>query len=274
MAFDLIVDGVAWLNRLDLGYAKRKVSRDPLSGRVGGGNTVFFTSYAPILTSGSLVVYTTSSGSPVSGSADYDTGEVILDVVPTVQPTATYTVIPHTLSQQLSFLIGGFQIMESVWSRSWKLVDANGAAADEESASVLIVNSSGADPTCGAVAFSASGTQIGFYMACVRYAYLLASLTGAALTDYMWRETLRGMTVDRSRRPQNLEIALRYAKEIMDRSLEQALETYYTNGQHYGGFIGNQVTLTYAEVFEWQTAARNEGNRTLRGQTRLLPLTV
>lgn len=265
MAYDLIVEGVRDFARLDRVLAQRKIARDPLSGVVDGSNKVFYTNYSPILTSGSLIVY--SSGSQVGGMADFDTGEVTLTVVPATQPLATYTFIPHTLSQQVSFLIAGFYLMEGRWARGWKLVDVAGVAADENSANVYVDDGGGGDPLSGVSA------QIGAFMACCRYSYIMLNLTGAAVTDFNWRETVRGMSVDKSRRPQNLAEALKLAEAEMLAALETAQNLYYA-GEQFGAYVGNPMTLEYVEQLEWQEGAKTDDNRAMRGNRQFLPLTV
>ena len=261
--FDLATDGVTLFQRVEPVLVKRKVARDPLSGLVDGANQVFYTSYAPILTSGSLSVFT--SGSLVGGTVDYETGEVTLAAAPSVQPAATYTFTPFTTSAQLSFLIAGFHLMETRWPRGWKLVDAGGVAADETSAAVRVVDSGGADPACGTLTFSTSQAQIGFFFACLRLAYLLTRLTGASVDDFMWRETLRGMTVDKTRRPSNISLAIDQARKEVEGALERAQDEYYTNGEHLGGYVGSPMSIEYVEGLEWQTDAESEDNRSRRG---------
>jgi len=263
VAFDLVTTGLRRFSRLDWAFAQRKIARDPLSGVVDGQNRVFFTNYAPILTSGSFSVYL--GASPLSGVVDTETGEVTTGSGPTTQPIATYTFTPYTLGQQMSVLMGGFTEMEGRWSRGWKLVDGGGAEATEQSAQILVVDAGGGDPLSG------KETQIAFYMACCRLAYLLMLLTGSANTDFDWRETIRGMSVSKSRRPQNLELALQAAERDLLAALEVAQDVYYVDGENLGAFIGEPMTLEYVETLEWQTASELGDYRGLRSSHALLP---
>ncbi len=266
MAFDLKVEGLAAFARLDRVLAQRKIARDPLSGVVDGSNRVFYTNYYPILSSGSLYVYV--AGVAVAGTYDADTGEITTGSAPATQPVATYTFIPHTTSQQLSFLLSGFQEMELRWPRSWVVKDASGNDADENSANLYVQDGSGGDPLTGKTA------QIAFFLTCCRYSYLMAVLTGAANTDYLWRETVRGMSVDKTKRPGNLAQAIGLADQRVKEALAVAQDAYYTDGSHYGGFVGSPVTEEYALSMEWQTSAEDNDNRSLRGTGSVLPLNV
>ena len=89
--YDLKAGGVADLSRSVL-FRSRTIKRDGLSGLVDGSNKVFRTTYYPLLSSVDIIIYT--SGSVVSAddySVDYDTGAVIFDTAPAVQPEADYT---------------------------------------------------------------------------------------------------------------------------------------------------------------------------------------
>lgn len=265
MAYDLVIQGIRDFARLDRVVAQQKISRDPLSGVLDGSNRVFHTNYRPILSSGSVFVYEGLSAIP--GAVDVDTGEITAGSAPSVQPVATYTFIPYTIANQLSFLIGGFYQMETLWTRGWALEDAAGDAANEDSDNIYMV-SGASDPLTGQPA------QIGFYMACCRYFYILAQLTGGAVTDYDWRETVRGMAITRSRRPGNLALALEAAGEDMQRALEN-LQDYVLDGSGLGGFVGNPMTSGYVDGLEWQQDSLNRNLRGQRGYSRsVIPLSV
>lgn len=266
--FDLSVGGIANFARIDSFLTQRTIARDPLSGLVDSANKVFFSSYAPIQSSGSVVVRD-SSGSKIGGTFDADTGEIELTSAPSSQPVATYTFTPYTVSQQLSFLIQGFQEMESRWFRGWALQDVDGVSADENSANIYVVNSSGSDPSTGQSTFGTSQAQIGFFMSCVRYVYLLTQLTGSAIGDFMWRESMRGMTVDQSKRPGNLDKAVERAEGAMVSAMYNAQDEHYTAGEHLGGFIGSPVTDVYVSTLEWQQASMDDNLRQQRGQRHL-----
>lgn len=233
---------------------QQTISRDPLSGVVDGSNNVFHTNYYPVLTSGSLGVYV--NGSLVSGTADYNTGEVTLAAAPVYQPYASYTFTPYTSYQMLQFMMRGFDIMEGFWNRGFKLVDTSGSVATENSSAILIVDSQGNDPPVnGDILFSTSRAQIAFYQVCCEYSFYSISARQSARTAYMWRETVRGMTVDKSMIPKNLQAVLAELKQEIDGILDEAQGQYY-NGEQYGGVILGPVTLGYLSSFEWQNSSK------------------
>jgi len=263
VAYDLVVAGVRDFARLDGAFAQQKIARDPLSGVVDGSNKIFFTGYAPIQSSGSVSVFVGANS--LSGTCDTDTGQITTGSAPATQPVATYTYTPFTLSQQLSFLIGGVQAMENEWPRGLQLVDANSVAADEDSGAIYVLNSSGSD-------FLTNQYQIGFFMAACRYYYLMTMLTGAAITDYSWRETVRGMSVDKSKRPGNLSQAVDQAYQAMKRAMERIQDKTLTG--NLGAFVGSPMTEGYVNNMEWQESAILNDNRGLRGVRTLIGLTV
>lgn len=266
MPYDLGIQGLKDFHRIDGLLAQRKIPRDPLSGVVNGINKIFYTNYFPILSSGSLTVYD-SAGSTYAGTVDLDTGEVEVVAAPSNQLAATYAYTPYTVAVQLGFLISGFQVMESFWPRGFRLLDSGGNPADEDSDALIVDDGSGGDP------FTGKATQLGLFVAACRYTYLLTLLTGAANTDYAWRETARGMSVDKSRRPGNLAQAVETAKALLDQALGDAQIAWY-NGDNLGAFVGNPVTEGYALGLEWQTASKNGMFRNLRGSRNIIALSV
>jgi hypothetical protein len=253
--YNLSVQGYVDMARMGV-LDQRKISRDPLSGLVDKVNTVFQTTYYPLLTSGSLQVYT--SGSLVSGTADYNTGEITFDSAPLVQPKATYTFTNYTTDQLLMFMLNGFDEMELRWEREWKLVDQNGNLADQTSGSLYVVDANGNDPTCGVTSFSQSRVQVAFFLACVEYRMRLTQFGQAANTDYSYRST-GGITVDKSKRPSNFDLNVKALDGRLARALKMAQEQYYVNGENYGAWIGNPSTLDYLQNFEWQSESKDMG---------------
>ena len=93
MAFELWTDGVRLVDRFIRLFDKRPVGRDPLSGIVDGSNTIFYSNYQPILSSGSVGLYTSGSLVFVQNTdytLDYDAGMFNFTNAPSVQPTASY----------------------------------------------------------------------------------------------------------------------------------------------------------------------------------------
>lgn len=256
--YDLAVRGMADFTRLQSVLDQKPISRDPLSGILDSVNTVFHANYYPVLTTGSFGIYVNNA--LVTGTANYDTGEVILSAAPASQPFANYTYTPFTARQILSFTIGGFTEMEGRWSRGWQLLDGTGAWADEDSANVYVTDGSGNDPTAGSTVFSASRAQIGFLMACAEYRYAKSTLLHSAVNDYMWRESVRGMTVDKSRAPANLKLAADVLLENLMAAMAQAEVQYYPGGDQYGGYSANPATVDYLSNFEWQADSKASGN--------------
>lgn len=248
--YDLAVQGYSDFSRYGTVLDKRKISLDPLSGLVDGSNTYFQTTFFPILTSGSLSVYV--SGVSASGLADYDTGSITLSSAPAAQPKATYTFSPYTTSEMMQFLVGGFDEMESRWVRGWKLLDANGKLADENSANLYVTDSTGSDPACGASSFSQSRIQTAFYLACTEYRFRVTQFGSAAFGDYAYRST-GGVTVDKSRRPGNLELVVRALEDRVKRTLRMAQEQFYTDGSQWGAYIGQLHSADYLTNFAWQS---------------------
>jgi hypothetical protein len=252
--YDLAVQGYSDFSRYGTVLDKRKISLDPLSGVADGSNVFFQTTFFPILTSGSFSVYT--SGSSVSGVADYDTGSITLAGAPLVQPKATYTFLPYTTAEMMQFLVGGFDEMESRWVREWKLTDATGARADENSAQLYVTDTTGSDPACGNSSFSLSRVQTAFYLSCTEYRFRLTQLGNSAFNDYMYRSTA-GVTVDKSKRPQNMELLVRSLDDRVKRTLRMAQEQYYTDGSQWGSYVGGLHSADYVTNFEWQRTEVN-----------------
>lgn len=259
--YDLAVQGIRDFARYGSALSQQPISRDPLSGVVDGINTVFHTNYFPILASGSLVVRVQNS--VVSGVADYDTGEVTLNTPPLFQPVANYTTTPYTGTQMLQFLMSGFDEMELRYSRGWKLVDGLGDPAIETSAQLYISDRDGAEPVIlDPLTFGLSRTQISFYQLCAEYRYYLAIYGLKAQTAYMWRETVRGMTVDQSKMPANLKGLI----ETLEKRLADAqsmAEAGYYDGTNYGAYVSAPATLQYLGGMEWQTDSKNADYRSL-----------
>jgi len=258
-SYDLAIAGFRDFSRFGRVLDQVSIARDPLSGIVDGTNKVFFTNYYPILTSGSLTVFV--SGSQAGGVADYNTGQITLTNAPATQPEATYTFTPYTSNQILQFLLSGLDELELLWFRGWKVVDGSGIAATEDSTQLLVSDKDGNEPITGDTTFSVSRVQIGLFQKCVEYRYLLTQLGTAARNFFSWRETVRGMSVDKSRVPGNIQLSVQEVKTNLMQALVQAQDAYYTGGDHYGGYTPNPVTLDYASNFEWQQASKDEDFR-------------
>lgn len=268
--YDLAVQGIRDFARFGRVLEQQAISLDPLHGVVDGVNRTFHTNYAPILTSGSLAVVT--SGSAAAGSANYDTGEITLNAAPQVQPFASYTFTPWTSLQVLQFLLRGFDHMEGRWRRGYQVHDSAGNPATEASANLYVVDSDGNEPSLNGVLFSRSRAQIAFLMVCCERAFLGTHLRTGARLNFMWRETVRGMTVDKSKVPANLQLAVDDVERELQSILFEAQEEYYGDSG-YGGAIVRPATAHYLAAYEWQTASiEGDYRNTLGYQYALRPL--
>ena len=259
--FDLAVQGIAYFNQTALNLQQRRVPRDPLRGQVDGSNKIFLANYAPLLTSGSAPLLIYVAGALVSGSADFETGEIELAAAPSTQPKATYTHTPYTGRQVLRFMLNGLRELERRWARGWQPVDASGNLATEDSANLYVADSAGQDPVCGSLVFSESFQQQAALLLAAQYAFVRDVGLTAAATDFMVRETARGMTVDKQKRPGNLREALALLDGAVDDAVNAAMQESLGNSR--GGFIANPVTAEYAAVLNWQASSKQQD---LRGQ--------
>jgi len=257
--FDLAVQGIAYFNQTALNLQQRKVARDPLRGIVDGSNKIYLANYAPMVSSGSSPLQIYVSGALVTGTADYETGEIELATAPAAQPKATYTHTPYTGRQVLRFMLNGLRELERRWLRGWRAVDAGGSLATEDSLNLYVADADGQDPVCGSLVFSESFTQIGALLLAAQYAFVRDVGLTAAQTDFMVRETARGMTVDKQKRPANLRNAVADLSAALDDAIGACMEE--SLGTVRGGFIANPVTFEYAAVLNWQAASKAESLR-------------
>ncbi|MBU2177397.1 MAG: hypothetical protein KJ556_20065 [Gammaproteobacteria bacterium] len=246
-------------------FQTRKITRDPTGGVLNGVNTVFRTTYYPIMSSGSLILHH-SSGSIIvdSHTVDYDTGTVIFAVAPSVQPLATYTYSSLSDDERVDVLMKGFDEMQSRWDRPFYLSSSSAsyvaAAGSEAHIYVVSKTSAGAvsDPVCGGTTFSAERVQVAFYLLCTEYAYLSALADRMAPTAISFREE-RGASVSQVSVPRNLEAALKRVEDRLQTALEIAQGQY---GETWGAYIAPVMTPVYEADYLWQEDARNEERRT------------
>lgn len=263
--YDLKTSGVSDLGRSTL-FRSRAVKRDRLSGLVDGSNAVFHTTYYPMLSSGSCIVY--SSGSVVSSEGyevDYETGAIVFNNAPAVQPEADYTYSQLTTEQFVDILMAGFDEMEGRWTRGWYL-SSNGttyAVATRDDDHIYIVSKAAdgtvSDPVCGTVGFSASRTQIRFFIACCEYVLLRNRADDSAGSMYTFREGMGGLTIDKSDIPRNLEQAL----ERKEKELAKLLQVVWEQAdEELGGYVPPVCTEEYEAVYGWQGESRDEDRTT------------
>lgn len=260
MTYDLKTRGVKDF-RLTVDRLAKQV-RDPLEGVVGA-NTVFRARFYPVSSTPVPVVYTSGSVAATEYELDYETGSVVFNSAPAVQPTMTFSWSNMTDDRVVDILAAAFAEMEGRWPRRWKLVDSTGAEVlyPSESDEANVVNAAGIDPPCGSDTFSTSVAERNLLMACARYTHLASKLDEAAERHFMFRED-RGVTVDKTRVPANLDLALKRADSDVKQALRSAQVKYYTDGRHLGTALRQPGTIDYFSDYEWQTDARDDDNRT------------
>jgi len=237
--------------------------RDPLEGSVGT-NTVFRARFYPISSTPTPVIYSTSGSVDPSGyELDTETGTVVFDSAPTAQPTMTYKWSNMTDTEVVDILVLAFQDMESRWPRKFKLVDSDSSEVlyPSEATEVNVVDTDGNDPTCGTATFSTSTVERDMLMKCARYSNLAAKMDMAAEQYFMFRED-RGVTVDKTKIPANLDLALKRADADVKRAVRAAQSKYYTSGAHLGEAQKSPGTQDYFTDYEWQTGSRDDDYRT------------
>ena len=266
--YDLASDGVADLGRSVL-FRTRLIKRDALSGPVDGSNKVFRSTYYPMLSSGSIIVYTDGSVvSPADYSVDYEAGVVVFTTAPPGQPEADYTYTQLTSSQFIDILMAGFDEMEGRWNREFVL-SSDGTTyvrATQASTNIYLAVKSATnavtDPPFRETTFSGSRTQIRFLIACCEYGLLQMRAEDAAPSLYTFREGTGGLTVDKSRIPANLERSLERKERQLARLMAEAQAEYYEDGEAWGAYVAPPMTEEYEDVYQWQEDARDQDRRT------------
>jgi hypothetical protein len=263
-AFDLWTDGATVARRFTTVFNQSSIGRDGLRGVVNSVNTLFYANYTPILSSGSVAIYTSGSD-PLSASGyslDYDSGLFTLTVAPSVQPTASYTTARYSNNTLRSVLVAGFDLMESLWFRQFTLSTVVGETpvpVDETSPAAYIVNSSGSDPQISNYTLSTSRNQINLFASCVQIAFIQFQMFEAAMQGFSYRESM-GASIDKSKIPANLKLAL----DRLDKSIIAMLKT--AQYEWYGGavFGGNVPPLYTADFVAHRYWQRNSSAQNFR----------
>lgn len=273
MAYDLWVNGIADVDRFARLFNKSQRSRDPLSGIVDGVNQYFYANYHPIMTSGSVGVYTSGSAPLASTewTLDYDSGLITLATAPSVQPSASYQFAKYPEMTIKSILVAGFDEMEGMWPRNLYLSETTGSGVVpivETSPFAYITDSSGSEPyNAAGVAFSASRTQIGFFAKCAQLAFYRVLMGEHALSDYIWSE-YGGLKVDKSMTVKNLKLAYDALKCSLDAALQLNQLDWYGTSTFFGGSIPTPYTRDFIAHRWWQQKSIAEdwrSNTTYRG---------
>jgi hypothetical protein len=247
MAYNLWTNGFLDVDRLVRLFNKQQRAHEPMSGLVDGVNQYFYAQYTPILTSGSVGIFTSGSV-PLASTEyilDYGAGLAILTTAPVVQPSITYQTARYSDYVMKSLLIAGFDEMELTLHRGFCLSETLGTLTlvTEDSPTAYITDGSGNPPAGAGGDFDTSRSQIGFYAKCVQLAYLKSLIPESALNGYLWAES-GGLRVDKASVPKNLIAAL----TTLEASLEQSKPSVQIDW--FGaGVWGGAVLPPYTEDF-------------------------
>ena len=261
-AFDIFsANGLRLADRFARVFNLRYIARDPLSGVVDGTNKVFYSTYSPILSSGSVEVRLgdtlVSSG---SYSVNYEPGAYLFNFAPSIQPVSTYTIAAYPDRVIRNILVAGFDEMELWWYRGLYLSEVQGTGqitlAHQDSTSAFIVNSSGSDPPIGDRFFSNSQAQLALYGRFVQLVFYRTLMGEHALSDFIWQEA-QGLRVDKSMTVRNLQIVKDEIEKMLEKALEQA-QVEFTGTAIYGGFIAPLHTREYLAHRFWERASKDE----------------
>lgn len=274
MPFDLWTDGATLVDRAVHLFDKRAIARDPMSGIVDGSNTLFYIKHPPVLSSGSIGVYTTGSD-PVASSqytVDYDAGLVEFVTAPSVQPTATYHTARYSDLQIKSIMVAGFDEMEGQWFRGLSLSSVIGTGQiiqiTEDSPFAYVVNTSGSDPQIGSIYFGQSRTQLNFYTKCVQLAFYRSLLPETALNGLIWTEA-QGLRIDRTKVTPNLKLAIDSTEKAVVTAMNSARFEWYGDAAFGYGILSPQTEEFAAHKFwqgqsisqDWRGTTKYTGNR-------------
>jgi hypothetical protein len=255
MPYNLWTDGLQDVDRLVRLFNQQQRSHEPMSGYVDGVNQYFYTQYTPILSSGSVYLYTSGSV-PLAAAEyalDYSSGLVAFNTAPTTQPTISYQTARYSDVTMRSLLIAGFDEMELQWYRGLCLSETIGTLTliNETSGSAFITDSSGSAPySVNGIPFENSRAQIGFYAKCVQLAYIKSLIPESALFGYLWAES-GGLRVDKSMTTKNLKLALD-ALEADIAAAKQSVQFEWIGNALFGGAIATPYTADFVAHRWWQ----------------------
>lgn len=264
MPFELWTDGLLVVDRFGRLFSKRSIARDPLSGVVDGVNTIFYANYYPILSSGSMAVYVGGNTATAASTytVDYDAGCFTFSPAPVSQPQASYTFAKYTESIMRSVMVAGFDEMEGRWFRGLFLSSTLNSVTPitESSSTAYLVNSSGSDPTIGAITWSQSRAQIDFYAKCTQLAFYRSLAGEHALSDFIWKEAA-GLWIDKSKTVPNLMLVIEQLEKDLLRLQNSAQYEWYGDTA-FGGTITPPATREFLAHRYWEKASIDESWRT------------
>lgn len=259
--YDICVDGInAFYARRP--SAQQLVRREPLIGATDGANTLFLTAHKPLLYDSVAVYASNNPWTPVPLLRLDADGGVIGLATPTLSAiTADYTRIPLPASKIAQVALAGFDLMQSLWARDFSLSSDNTTytqAVGSEPHLYIVSGTTVDDPTCGTLTFSASAKQRGLLARCIDVAFLDMALADAALMDVVIRERMGGISVDPSRRAQNLALAREALWGELTRALFAAQEE--VGGENMGiASVAPVHTVEYERVYHWQNGQAEIG---------------
>jgi len=254
--YDLKVDGVRDF-RLYVSRP-RVVVREPLSGYVGV-DTTYRSRYRPWLRdpAPSIFIGSTEAGSDTY-HVDLESGTVEFTTVPDQQPSASYHWSDVGDDEAIGVLISAFREMESRWPRGFRLFNGSGLDMfyDDGSSPLYVADWDGNDPACGRYSFSTSPVEREYLMSCAKYVVIANALQEAAQHSFAYRESDRGITVDKTNVPRNIESALKVLDGEVYRKMRVAQSVYYSSGQHLGRAMIQPATEDYLDNYAWQPTRR------------------
>lgn len=256
--YNLAVQGIAGLLARRVGLS-RFMRRQPMGGLVNASNVVFTLPQYPCLST--ISVY---SGSNLVSAASYnfysDTGVVQFYNAPSAQPTADYTCIQLTNQQLVYYVLAGFALMESMYSRGFLLSNSPTAYAMASPTDSAIYICQGplatgglpTDPVTGNTTFSASPIQRSWLERCAEYAYMDGMSLDAALSDVDVSERVGGVRINTSHRAPNIVRAKESMLSELYSAMYSALDETFSDGRHYGKVAAQQHSSYYNDIFQWQ----------------------
>lgn len=201
-------------------WLKRPVVREPLEGLVNGTNVIFSIRTPPALT-GTITLIDSTGASVTPSSVSEASGSVVLSVPPTSPLYASYTHCDLSSTELTGLFVAGFEHMESLWPRGYRLASNAGLYNVSTNTSTVV------DPTVDDSTFSVRPPQTAFLVGCISYVFNMMQWQEAAAHAVMTREKLAvGVQVDRTRQPEGyralLEVQERSLKNLMDQAVADA----------------------------------------------------
>lgn len=224
---------------LEAPWMSRALSLQPLEGLVDGVNRIFRVPFAPLASTPVPALYTLVAGGKSTITAtviNYDTGDVLLAVAPTLTPYADYTATMLRPTQLTAMARRGFTEMQTRWLRTIYLYDNNGSFVVSSSETAAV------DPLTGNTTFSKSEVQKGFFVKCAELVTLRMLAEDATINAMAYREErMGGLLVDTTKRAKDFQEYLKLASDAVKVS-EDAARSECGETTDFGEFIpGPQI---------------------------------